>query len=111
MWSYCTTAYNETRAMVFDSADSYTGEHVRDFLGLPGEGCWHGSLICDDFSGDKTCFAMGVTEARCFEHVRCKVHELWADYQSTVGERALRFFISLYDIQKHALRHPHSRKG
>ncbi len=103
LWSYCTTTYNETRAVVFDFADSRAGQHARDFLGLPGrvgEHGWHGSLVCDDFSGYKACFEMGVTEAGCLAHARRKFHELWANHQSTIGERALRFFIQLYDIER-----------
>jgi transposase len=36
LWSYCTTAFNTVKAVVFDFADSRGGQHVRDFLGLPG---------------------------------------------------------------------------
>ncbi len=100
LWSYCTTSYNDTRAVVFDFADSRAGQHARDFLGLPGENGWHGSLVCDDFSGYKACFEMGVTEAGCLAHARRKFHELWANHQSNIGERALRFFIQLYDIER-----------
>ena len=100
LWSYCTTTYSETKAVVFDFADSRAGQHARDFLGLPGEGGgWHGSLVCDDFSGYKACFEMGVTEAGCLAHARRKFHELWVNHQSTIGERALKFFIQLYDIE------------
>ena len=107
LWSYCTTTYNETRAVVFDFADSRAGQHARDFLGLPGqvgEHGWHGSLVCDDFSGYKACFEMGVTEAGCLAHARRKFHELWVNHQSTIGERALRFFIQLYDIEREVLK-------
>ena len=100
LWSYCTTSYNDTRAVVFDFADSRAGQHARDFLGLPGEHGWHGSLVCDDFSGYKACFVMGVTEAGCLTHARRKFHELWANHQSTIGERTLKFFIHLYDIER-----------
>ena len=100
LWSYCTTTYNETKAVVFDFADSRAGQHARDFLGLPGQDGWHGSLVCDDFSGYKACFEMGVTEAGCLAHARRKFHEVWANHQSTIGERALRFFIQLYDVER-----------
>ena len=100
LWSYCTTSYNPTRAVVFDFADSRGGQHCRDFLGLPGQDSWHGSLVCDDFSGYKACFEMGVTEAGCLAHARRKFHELWVNHQSTISERALRFFIQLYDIER-----------
>ncbi|MDI1251610.1 IS66 family transposase [Thermomonas sp.] len=103
LWSYCTTAYDDTKAVVFDFADSRAGQHARDFLGLPGrvgEDGWHGSLVCDDYSGYKACFEMGVTEAGCLAHARRKFHELWANHQSTVGEGALKFFMQLYAIER-----------
>jgi transposase len=78
LWSYCTTTYNQMKAVVFDFADSRAGQHARDFLGLPGASGWQGSLVCDDFSGYKACFEMGVTEAGCLAHARRKFHELWA---------------------------------
>jgi transposase len=94
--SYCTTSYNEMRAVVFDFADSRAGLHARDFLGLPGKDAWQGKLLCDDFSGYKACIRMGVTEAGCLAHARHKFHELWANHQSAVGEQALKFFVQLY---------------
>ena len=100
LWSYCTTAYNPIRAVVFDFADSRAGQHCRAFLGLPGKDGWHGSLVCDDFSGYKACFEMGVSEAGCLAHARRKFHELWANHQSTIGEQALKFFIQLYEIER-----------
>ncbi|NPC59406.1 IS66 family transposase [Caenimonas sp. S4] len=100
LWSYCTTSYNPTRAVVFDFADSRGGQHARAFLGLPGESGWHGKLVCDDFSGYKACFEMGVTEAGCLAHARRKFHELWVNHHSTIGEQALKFFIQLYDIER-----------
>jgi transposase len=100
LWSYCTTRYNPIQAVVFDFADSRGGQHARNFLGLPGEAGWHGNLVCDDFSGYKACFEMGVTEAGCLAHARRKFHELWVNNQSTIGERALRFFVQLYDIER-----------
>ena len=36
MWTYCTTSFNETKAVVFDFAESRGGQHVRSFLGLTG---------------------------------------------------------------------------
>lgn len=99
LWNYCTTAYNPVKAVVFDFAESRAGQHARDFLGLPGEDGWHGTLVCDDFSGYKACFEMGVTEAGCLAHARRKFHELWINHQSQVGEHALKFFGELYEIE------------
>jgi transposase len=103
LWSYCTTAFAPVRAVVFDFAESRGGQHVREFLGLTGSAHkpgWQGKLVCDDFSGYKACFELGVTEAGCMAHARRKFHELWANHASTVGEQALKFFIQLYEIER-----------
>jgi len=100
LWSYCTTQFNPVKAVVFDFADSRGGQHARAFLGLPGEQGWRGKLVCDDFSGYKACFELGVTEAGCMAHARRKFHELWANHGSQVGERALKFFGCLYDVER-----------
>ena len=103
LWSYCTTSFNPMRAVVFDFADSRGGQHVRAFLGLPGDERnpgWKGKLVTDDFSGYKACFELGVTEVGCMAHARRKFHELWANHGSQVGEQALKFFIQLYEIER-----------
>lgn len=112
LWSYCTSAYNPVRAVVFDFADSRGGRHCRAFLKLPGQEGWHGSLVCDDFSGYKACFEMGVSEAGCLAHARRKFHELWANHQSTIGEQALKFFAQLYEVERvvHELDPPERRR-
>ena len=123
IWTYCTTSFNDTKAVVFDFADSRSGENVRGFLGLNstgGQGGWKGKLVTDDFSGYKACFDLGVTEAGCMAHARRKFHELWVHHGSQVGEQALRLFKRLYDIEREAqavtaeerrrLRHRKSRR-
>ena len=103
LWSYCTTGFNPMRAVVFDFAESRGGQHVRDFLGLPGterQPAWKGKLVTDDFSGYKACFELGVTEAGCMAHARRKFHELWANHASPVGEQALKFFGKLYEVER-----------
>jgi transposase len=100
LWSYCTTKYSALRAVVFDFADSRGGQHARAFLGLPGEHAWRGTLVCDDFSGYKACFELGITEAGCLAHARRKFHELWANHGSPVGEQALKFFGELYEVER-----------
>jgi transposase len=103
LWSYCTTGFNPMRAVVFDFADSRGGQHVRDFLGLPGterQPAWKGKLVTDDFSGYKACFELGVTEAGCMAHARRKFHELWANHDSQIGEQALKFFGKLYEVER-----------
>lgn len=100
LWSYCTTAYSALRAVVFDFAEGRGGQHARAFLGLGSEHGWRGTLVCDDFSGYKACFELGITEAGCLAHARRKFHELWANHGSPVGEQALKFFGELYDIER-----------
>lgn len=103
LWSYCTTAFNPVKAVVFDFADSRSGQHVRDFLGLPGTSAkpgWKGHLVTDDFSGYKACYELSVVEVGCMAHARRKFHELWAHHGSVVGEQALKHFGALYDIER-----------
>ena len=120
LWSYCTTAYDALPAVVFDFADSRGGQHARAFLGLGGENGWRGTLVCDDFSGYKACFELGVTEAGCLAHARRKFHELWVNHGSPIGEQALKFFGELYEVERvvaelgpedrRRVRQEHSRK-
>ncbi len=102
IWTYCTTSYDAIKAVVFDFAEGRGGQYVRDFLALDDSGPagWRGKLICDDFSGYKACFELGVTEVGCLAHARRKFHELWANHGSQVGEQALKFFQALYDIER-----------
>lgn len=102
VWTYCTTSYDAIKAVVFDFAEGRGGQYVRDFLALDDSGPagWRGKLICDDFSGYKACFELGVTEVGCLAHARRKFHELWANHGSQLGEQALKFFQALYDIER-----------
>ena len=103
LWSYCTTRFNETKAVVFDFAESRAGQHARDFLGLPGSDHnrgWHGKLVCDDYSGYKQLLTMGVTEAGCPAHARRKFFDLWANHMSQVAEGALKYFVQLYEVER-----------
>jgi hypothetical protein len=103
LWTYCTTQFNPVKAVVYDFAETRGGQHVREFLGLPGttnKPGWRGSLVTDDFSGYKACFELGVIEAGCMAHARRKFYELWAQHQSAVGEQALKFFAELYEVER-----------
>lgn len=102
LWTYCSTALQSTKLVVFDFAESRASRHPAEFLGHPGEGAWRGTLVCDDYSGYKALFASGVTEAGCLAHARRKFHELWTNHQSVIGEQALALFGRLYDIEREA---------
>jgi transposase len=111
LWSYCTTRYNETKAVVFDFAESRAGVHAREFLGLPSDHGWRGKLVCDDYSGYKQLLTMGVTEAGCLAHARRKFFDLWANHKSTVAEEALKYFVQLYDVEREVQDlDPHERR-
>jgi len=104
LWSYCSTAWDDVSAVVFDFAESRAGHNARRFLGIAedGTGGWRGTLICDDYAGYKQVMNTGVTEAGCLAHARRKFHELWANHSSTLAEQALKLFGTLYDIEREA---------
>lgn len=83
------------KAVVFDFADGRGGRHAKQFLGA-----WRGTLVCDDFSGYKALFKLGVTEAGCMAHARRKFYELWANHSSQIAGEALKLFGALYDIER-----------
>lgn len=103
IWTYCTTSFNDTKAVVFNFAETRSGENVRGFLRQEDsirEQGWAGTLVTDGFSGYKATFERGVTEAGCLAHARRKFHELWANHGSKVGEQALRYFQVLFKIEE-----------
>jgi transposase len=100
IWTYCTTRFNPTKAVVFNFAETRSGENVREFLGQNGAHPWKGKLVTDGFSGYKATFERGVTEVGCAAHARRKFHELWANHGSKVGEQALRYFQLLFEIEE-----------
>lgn len=99
IWTYCTTRLNPTQAVVFNFAETRSGENVREFLGHNGDRPWKGKLVTDGFSGYQALFERGVTGVGCVAHARRKFHELWANHGSRVGEQALRYFQLLFRIE------------
>jgi transposase len=104
LWSFCTTSFNATKAVVFRFAEGRGGENAREFLQLGTDRAWSGKLVVDDFSGYKAAFEMGVTEVGCMAHARRKFFELWHHHKSKVGEHALKYFQKLYAVEA-AARH------
>jgi transposase len=100
IWSYCTTSFNPTKAVVFNFTETRSGENVREFLGQNGEHPWTGKLVTDGFSGYQASFERGVTSVGCVAHARRKFHELWVNHGSKVGEQALRYFQLLFKIEE-----------
>ena len=77
--------YDELQAVIYDFAESRSGQHARDFLGA-----WRGKLVCDDYSGYKALFERGVIEIGCTAHARRKFHDLYVNHRSDIAEEALR---------------------
>jgi len=100
IWSYCTPSTNTIKAVVFQFSETRSGENVREFLRLDTPRAWHGTLVTDGFSGYNACVDKGVTSAQCMAHSRRKFHELWVNHGSQVGEQALRFYQSLFRIER-----------
>jgi len=95
LWSYSIGAFEPVKAVVYDFADSRAGKHARKFLGD-----WHGTLVCDDYSGYKALIADGVTEAGCMAHARRKFFDLHANNQSQIAQQALATIQTLYQVER-----------
>ncbi|CAD6563501.1 hypothetical protein LMG24235_08750 [Paraburkholderia sabiae] len=54
------------------------------------------------FSGYKNSFTRGITEIGCAAHARRKFFELHANHQSEIAGRALKYFGTLYEIEREA---------
>ena len=100
IWSYCTPSSNPVKAVVFEFCETRSGENVRDFLKLETNLAWKGTLVTDGSSGYTACVEKGVTSAQCMAHARRKFHELWVHHGSEVGHQALRFYQSLFRIER-----------
>ena len=95
LWAYSPGVFEPMKAVVYDFADSRSGEHARAFLGD-----WRGSLICDDYGGYKASFANGITEVGCMAHARRKFFDLHANGTSQIAGQALQSIGLLYDIER-----------
>ena len=95
LWAYVPGVFEDIKAVVYDFCESRAGEHARAFLGE-----WQGTLVCDDFSGYKQSFTLGVTEAGCLAHSRRKFFDLHASNKSQIAAQALQSISTLYDIER-----------
>jgi len=97
LWSYGTTQYDPQSIVVYDFAESRSGQHARAFLGQ-----WTGKLVCDDYVGYKALFEKNVTEVGCLAHARRKFDELYTNHRSEVAAEALELFGKLYEVEREA---------
>jgi transposase len=95
LWAYSPGVFEPMKTVVYDFAESRSGEHARAFLGE-----WRGSLICDDYGGYKANFAQGITEVGCMAHARRKFFDLHANGSSLIAGQALQTIGLLYDIER-----------
>ncbi|SMC31188.1 IS66 family transposase, partial [Polynucleobacter kasalickyi] len=95
LWAYAPGVHEELKAVIYDFAESRSGENARNFVGD-----WRGSLVCDDFSGYKAMIANGVTEVGCMAHARRKFFELHVANKSQIAEHALELIRQLYEIER-----------
>jgi transposase len=95
VWAYATSQFADLAAVVYDFSPSRAGEHARNFLHD-----WSGKLVCDDFSGYKASFDLGVTEIGCMAHARRKFFDLHATNKRQIAEKALHYIAALYEIER-----------
>jgi hypothetical protein len=104
LWAYAAGPREPIKAVVYDFANSRSGEHARRFLGHgtdpPERPPWVGQLCCDDFAGYKALFTQGVTEVGCMAHARRKFVELHAANQSQIAAEAIALIRQLYAVER-----------
>ena len=106
LWAYAAAAHENLKAVVYDFTDSRSGEHARVFLGHDSvkrerdQAPWTGHLVCDDFSGYKALFALGVTEVGCMVHARRKFVELHLSSKSALAATAIELIGQLYGVER-----------
>jgi transposase len=106
LWAYASAHSEAIKAVVYDFTPGRSGEHARAFLGHDPERRqrdqkpWSGHLVCDDFSGYKALFELGLTEVGCMAHARRKFVELHAANKSSIAGAALALFAQLYQVER-----------
>jgi transposase len=126
LWAYAAARSEPIKAVIYDFTPGRSGEHARIFLGHDparrerDQEPWVGHLVCDDFSGYKALFELGVTEVGCMAHARRKFVELRAANKSSIAGPALELFGQLYQVERdiqaladatQRLRHRRTRAG
>ena len=106
LWAWAAARSESIKAVVYDFTPGRSGEHARVFLGHDparrerDARPWTGHLVCDDFSGYKALFELGVTEVGCMAHARRKFVELQVANQSSLAGTALEMFARLYEVER-----------
>ena len=95
VWAYASTRFAPIQGVVYEFRPTRSGQEVRAFLAG-----WRGKLVCDDFSGYKASFNLGVIEIGCMAHARRKFHELHIANKSQIAHQALNYMARLYEIER-----------
>lgn len=98
LFTYRRGEIEEAPIIVYDYAESRSGQHARSFL----EG-YGGALVVDDYAGYKAFFqTSAVREIACWAHARRKFFELHEANKSTIAAEALTRIAALYAIEAEA---------
>ena len=97
VWAYASPTWSDIKGVVYDFQPTRAGESSRLFL----KG-WQGHLVCDDYSGYKAGFDLGITEVACWAHARRKFHELQVNHASAIADKAMDYIGALYGIERDA---------
>ena len=106
LWAYAAARSEPIKAVVYDFTPGRSGEYARVFLGHDPERRerdqhpWTAQLVCDDFSGYKALFELGVTEVGCMAHARRKFVELHTANKSSIAGSALQLIGELYQVER-----------
>lgn len=106
LWAYAAATSEGMKAVVYDFTAGRSGEHARAFLGHDpnkrerDQVAWTGHLVCDDYSGYKALFALGVSEVGCMAHARRKFVELHEANKSSLAQTALELIGQLYGVER-----------
>lgn len=74
IWTYATSSFCETSAVVYDFSSNRADEHARNLLQD-----WTGELVCDYFGEYKARFALSMMQIGYMAHSRCMFFELQAN--------------------------------
>ena len=95
MWCFASTAYSDTKLIVYQFAEGRGSKHAFEFFGTQ----WKGTLVCDDYKGYEPIIESGVTEAGCMAHARRKFYDLYVANKSAIAKEAIDRIAQLYAVE------------
>jgi hypothetical protein len=95
LWAYTPGAFEGIRAVIYDFADSRTGQNAQYFLGE-----WRGAIVRDDYSGYKSLRGKGVVEGGFMAHARRQFVAVHADNEIQIAYAGIQEFTRLCEIER-----------